>query len=227
MAFPLDPTNGEQTTQNGIVYIYNATLGVWAVLTNTAGNISAGNIVVTNSVASDTVTAAGNISGNYFIGNGSQLTGLPESYSNANVAAYLPTYTGNLVSLTGNITTTANVSGNFFIGNGSQLTGLPESYGNANVAAYLPTYTGNLAALTGNITTTANVSGNFFIGNGSQLTGITASGGTADSGVFLNAQTITANVDISNVYNAFSVGPLTQAANVVVTQAAGSRWVIL
>jgi hypothetical protein len=179
MAFPLDPTNGEQTTQNGIVYIYNATLGVWAVLTNTAGNISAGNIVVTNSVASDTVTAAGNISGNYFIGNGSQLTGLPESYSNANVAAYLPTYTGNL------------------------------------------------AALTGNITTTANVSGNFFIGNGSQLTGITASGGTADSGVFLNAQTITANVDISNVYNAFSVGPLTQAANVVVTQAAGSRWVIL
>jgi hypothetical protein len=71
------------------------------------------------------------------------------------------------------------------------------------------------------------VSGNFFIGNGSQLTGITASGGTAASGVFLNAQTITANVDISNVYNGFSVGPLTLAANVLVTQAAGSKWVIL
>jgi hypothetical protein len=185
MAFPLDPTNGEQTTQNGIVYIYNATLGVWAVLTNTAGNISAGNIVVTNSVASDTVTAAGNISGNYFIGNGSQLTGITAgtSYTNANVEAYLPTYTGNLVSLTGNITTTANVSGNYFIGNGSQLTGISAGGG--------------------------------------------GDGGVANSGVFLNAQTITANVDISNVYNAFSVGPLTQAANVVVTQAAGSRWVIL
>ncbi len=63
MPFPLAPVNGEQTTQNGIVYIYNATLGVWAVLTNTAGNISAGNIVVTNSIASDTVTATGNITG--------------------------------------------------------------------------------------------------------------------------------------------------------------------
>ena len=183
MAFPLTPTNGEQTTQNGIVYIYNSTLGVWAVLTNTAGNISAGNIVVTNSIASDTVTAVGNITGSYFIGNGSQLTGITAgtSYTNANVEAYLPTYTGNLVSLTGNVTTTANVSGNYFIGNGSQLTGISAGGG----------------------------------------------GGTANSGVFLNAQTITANVDISNVYNGFSVGPLTLEANVVVTQAAGSKWVIL
>jgi hypothetical protein len=179
MAFPTNPTNGQQTTQNGIVYIYNATLGVWSVLTNTAGNISAGNIVVANSIAGDTVTATGNITGEYFVGNGSQLTGLPESYTNANVAEYLPTYTGNLVSLTGDVTTTANISGNYVLGNGSQ------------------------------------------------LTGISADGGTAASGVFLNAQTITANVDISNVYNAFSVGPLTLAANVVVTQAAGSKWVIL
>jgi mono/diheme cytochrome c family protein len=73
------------------------------------------------------LSATGNITGNYFIGNGSQLTGLPEGYGNADVAAYLPTYTGNLVSLTGNVTTTANVSANYFLGNGSQLTGLPES----------------------------------------------------------------------------------------------------
>ena len=186
MPFPLAPVNGEQTTQNGIVYIYNSALGVWAVLTNTAGNISANNVVVTSSVTSDTVTATGNITGNYFIGNGSQLTGISggggSSYTNANVEAYLPTYTGNLVSLTGNVTTTANVSGNFFIGNGSQLTGISASGGD---------------------------------------------GGVANSGVFLNAQTITANVDISNVYNGFSVGPLTLEANVVVTQAAGSKWVIL
>jgi hypothetical protein len=135
MAFPTNPTNGQQTTQNGILYTYNATLGVWAVLTNTAGNISAGNIVVTNSVASGTVSAVGNITGEYFVGNGSQLTGISA-------------------------------------------------------------------------------------GGGGD-------GGVANSGVFLNAQTITANVDISNVYNAFSVGPLTLAANAVVTQAAGSKWVIL
>jgi hypothetical protein len=77
-------------------------------------------------------------------------------YGNSNVAAFLPTYTGNI---------TANIAiANYFIGNGSQLTGITAnnivgSYSNANVAAYLPTYTGNVTA-------------NYFIGNGSQLTGI-------------------------------------------------------
>ena len=60
---------------------------------------------------SGNATIGGNISANYFVGNGSQLTGLPASYANANVAAYLPTYPGNLVSLTGAVTTTANITG--------------------------------------------------------------------------------------------------------------------
>ena len=84
-------------------------------------------------------------------------------YGNANVANYLPTFSGNLTSLN-TISTSGNISGNYFIGDGSQLTGISAgnivgSYSNANVAAYLPIYTGN-------------VSGNYFIGNGSQLTGI-------------------------------------------------------
>jgi hypothetical protein len=70
---------------------------------------------------SDSLTASGNIAANYFIGNGSLLTG---GYGNSDVAAYLPTYTGNLNSLAGNITTTGNISANFFVGNGSQLTGV-------------------------------------------------------------------------------------------------------
>ena len=124
-------------------------------------------------ISANGVTVAGNITGSYILGNGSQLTGLPESYTNANVAAYLPTYTGNLASLTGNVTTTANISGAYFIGNGSQLTGLPEGYANANVETYLPTYTGNLASLQGNVTTTANVSASYVLGNGSALTSLT------------------------------------------------------
>jgi hypothetical protein len=58
----------------------------------------------------------------------------------------LPTYTGNLVSLTGNVTTTANVSGNYLLGNITQATGY-YVYGNSNVANYLPTYTGNLVSV--------------------------------------------------------------------------------
>jgi hypothetical protein len=38
----------------------------------------------------------GNVTAPYFIGNGSLLTGIASPYGNANVAAYLPTYTGNL-----------------------------------------------------------------------------------------------------------------------------------
>jgi len=68
------------------------------------------------------VSATGNISGNFILGNGSQLTGLPATYSNANVAAFLPTYTG---ALSGNsASVTGNITGSFILGNGSQLTGL-------------------------------------------------------------------------------------------------------
>jgi len=137
------------------------------------------------------VSATGNVTGTYILGNGSQLTGLPEGYANADVAAYLPTYTGNLASLTGAVVTTANVSGNYFIGNGSQLTGLPEGYTNANVAAYLPTYTGNLASLAGNVTTTGNISGNYFIGNGSALNSITGANVTGTVASATTAATVT------------------------------------
>ena len=154
---------------------------VAAYLPTNTSNIGAGNI-----------SATGNVTGNYFFGNGSQLTGM---YGNANVAAYLPTYTGNITggnaSLTGNVTaayviasggntvinagvsTTGNVTGNYIIGNGSQLTGM---YGNANVAAYLPTYTGNIAG--GNIT----ITGDYYFGNNVALTSILA------------------NVDLGNLY---------------------------
>jgi hypothetical protein len=157
---------GYQNSTGNIIAASNISIANEIITVNSYGNFVTGNVI------GATFSASGNVLGNYILGNGSQLTGLPESYTNANVAAYLPTYTGNLVSLQGNVTTTANVSGNFFIGNGSQLTGLPEGYANANVEAYLPTYTGNLASLTGAVTTTANISGNYILGNGSQLTGL-------------------------------------------------------
>jgi hypothetical protein len=88
----------------------------------------------TGALGTTSVSATGNISAQFFVGNGSLLTGLTNNYSNANVAAYLPTYTGNLISLQGNITTTGNVQGSYIIGNGSLLTG---------IAASLPAQPGN------------------------------------------------------------------------------------
>lgn len=67
------------------------------------------------------VSATGNVTGTYFIGDGSLLTNIGGggNYGNADVAAYLPTYTGNIlggnISVTGNVTvngtTNANVVG--------------------------------------------------------------------------------------------------------------------
>ena len=148
---------------------------------NITGNLTAGNISYTSNVfvgdlqgsvfaddstvmvdAIDNVLYAGraaisgNVSATYFIGNGSQLTGLAATYGNANVVANLAALGSNPVSTTGNI------SGGYIFGNGSQLTGLAATYGNANVVA-------NLAALGSNpVSTTGNVNGgNLLFGTGS------------------------------------------------------------
>ena len=46
----------------------------------TTGNVSGGNIIAATLVQSATVSASGNVTGNYFIGNGSQLTGISTSF---------------------------------------------------------------------------------------------------------------------------------------------------
>jgi hypothetical protein len=126
--------------------LYNSTSNVWTT------NIG--------------ISSVGNVTAPYFFGNGSQLTGLPASYSNANVATFLAAYGSNTISTTGNITA------NFYVGNGSQLTGIVSSYGNANVVA-------NLAALGSNpISTTGNVTG----GNLLFSTGIVSGTGNITSG---------------------------------------------
>ena len=111
--------NGSQLT--GIV----ATTGSQVINGNSNINIPAAgsNIFVTVNGTSNvvtfantgvyvagTVSATGNIVGNYILGNGALLTGINVGYGNSNVADFLPTYTGNLVSLTGPVTTTAKES---------------------------------------------------------------------------------------------------------------------
>ena len=151
------------------------------------------------------VSATGNVSGAYLLGNGAFITGLPAGYSNADVANYLPTYSGNLPNLTGLVSTTGNVAGNFFIGNGSLLTGVTASSVNAaalvgntlssNVLYSSLTQVGNLAnlnvtgnATSGNILTgglvsaTGNISGNYILGNGALLTGVITSVANINSG---------------------------------------------
>jgi hypothetical protein len=163
----------------------------------------------------------------YVGNNAGQLTALSSggagTYGNANVAAYLPTYTGNLVSLTGAVTTTANITANFFIGNGSQLTGIVSSYGDSNVAAYLPTYTGNLVSLTGDVTTIANVTAGYVIGTiAVRTTATTASGLPVAANAGAGARGFVTDAD-ANTFNAPLVGG---GANAVPVFSNGTGWFI-
>jgi hypothetical protein len=129
------------------------------------------------------ISATGNITGNYILGNGSQLTGLPATYSNSNVSAFLAAFGTNAISTTGNVTAGnifvsgvasigGNIQANYFFGNGSQLTGIVSSYGDSNVTTLLGAFGSNNISTTGNVTT-----GNVLISGVASAAGnITSSG---------------------------------------------------
>jgi hypothetical protein len=193
---------------------------VAAFLPTYSGNISAGNVsavsnitaaVLKTSGVTGNIVGANYVSANFYLGDGGLLSNIGSNYSNANVANFLPTYSGtvtaNVVSATGNIT------GNYFIGNGSQLTGITAgtNYSNANVSAFLPVYTGNIAA--GNVSATGNIAGNYILGNGALLTGITANYSNANVSAFL--PTYTGNIQAGNINTIGNVGNITGADYVI------------
>jgi len=120
---------------------------------NTVATVTATGLNVTG-----TVSATGNVSGNYFVGNGSALTGI--TASNVGVLPSLSvtgtTQTGNLLTA-GTVSATGNVSGNYFSGNGSQLTGVLADRGsdqnNWDTLTQMGVYTVNRVSWSGTIGT--------------------------------------------------------------------------
>jgi hypothetical protein len=206
---------------------------------NTAGTVTQNaqtNITTVGTLTSITsiglVSTTGNITGNYIIGNGSQLTGLSPSYGNANVAAYLPIYTGNIagnnigvsgaINAVGEITSFANLvttgevqsTGNI-LGANFKTSGVVSASGNITAANFL----GNVAATTvsasGNITTAGyfvgifagSISGNVTAPGTNTQVIYNNSGNLAGSTGFTfnqssNALVITGNVTGSNILTA-------------------------
>jgi hypothetical protein len=82
---------------NSAVGLKTWTFGVDGNLTGT-GAVYAGAVNATGNITANVdISAMGNVTGTYILGNGSQLTGLPSSYSNANVANYLNGEVGNII----------------------------------------------------------------------------------------------------------------------------------
>lgn len=189
---------------------------------NIPGNLSVGGNITGNGYLS----IQGNITSNgYLFGNAAYLTGLPEQYGNANVAAYLPINTSNVQGNnfvttgspgTGNITGANYVQANFYLGDGgllSNIQGIAGNYSNANVSTYLPTYVGNLG--TANTTpVTAIFTDGYYYANGTPFAG----GNYGNANVAAYLPTYTGNVQAGNVTTIGNTGNIT-GANLVVANA--------
>jgi hypothetical protein len=233
--------NGNLTVPGGIVgsgaspapYLSGFS-SVSAINLSASGNITASG----NLIANVGITTVGNVTGNYFIGNGSQLTGLSANYSNANVADYLPTYTGNIAgnivksgytwtfSNTGTTTfptgvTLSNARGPNTV---NFLTGVDKSFQietQTNVTSKLWNFTTD-----GNLTLPQN--GNINFSNGVNiLSNLAGTYGNANVANFLaaygsNTIVTTGNITAGNLIGNISITGNVQGTTANVTLIAGS-----
>lgn len=209
---------------------------------NTAGVVTEGaQPNITSVGVLNSLSVVGHVSAATYSGNGRNLTGIVAntSYDNSNVAAFLPTYTGNLTA--NNIIVAGVVTGN-----GAGLSGINgpnvvsavsnaafASSANVVVVNAQPNITsvgtltsllvsgnilsGNLLSANistpGNISATGNVSATYFIGNGSQLTGISAGGVTNANQ--LQGNTLSSNVVFSSLTTVGTLTSLSVAGAVI------------
>ena len=165
------------------IYMYGKVFATSII--SAVGNVAGGNLTTAG-----WVSAQGNVHATYYFGDGRFLTNIPSSYSNVNVAAYLPTYNGNLNPNI--ISASGNVTAQYFIGNGRQLTGIQ-----ATDIGVLPSLSVTGNATIGNVNTVGNVTATYFIGNGSQLTGLPSSYSNANVAAYL--PTYTGNLNPNTV----------------------------
>jgi len=185
------------------------------------------NIKANNVISNTVVSTTGNVSGNYILGNGSQLTGIAASYGNANVATFLAAYGSNTISTSGNIT-----AGNL-IGNISITGNVTGTSPNVQLVAGSYTWTfdntGNLTVPTGGdillansqsvISSAGNITGAYIFGNGSQLTGLPATYGNSNVATFLAAYGSNTISTSGNITAGNLIGNISIAGNVVGAQA--------
>ena len=178
-------------------------------------------LVVTGNIQADNANLGNATTSNYFIGNGSLLTGVAAGTSTTAVTVTANaqpniTSTGTLTGLTVTATITGNITG-------SAATATTAGAVTTNAQPNI-TSTGTLTSLvvTGNITSgNANlgnlVTANFFSGDGSLLTGVVAGTSTTSVTVTGNAQpniTSTGTLSGLTVSNSTGVVDFTTTANV-------------
>jgi hypothetical protein len=152
-------------------------LGTAGLITAT-GNITGGNLVTGGQVsASGNASVLGIKTDNYYYANGVSIS-FAGSYSNSNVAAYLPTYTGNITAgnvsasgnvTAGNLTATGNVTAANFVGSGAGSPAIASS-STLSISATSGVTINNITSLsTGSNSTAGTITGNWSLTSGSRL----------------------------------------------------------
>jgi hypothetical protein len=179
------------------------------------------------------LTVTGNVTANYFLGNGSQLTGLPQGYGNANVIALGESGWGGNILPSANITYdlgTANLrwrdlylAGNTIDLGGAHIKADAESGAIALVPAATestPNPTALVISVTGAINTVAT--------DGGEITGnAIANAAAVTPPVTEMSSSLSGDFVIGNNYNALTVGPVTINTGAMITVPTGSNWMIL
>ena len=147
---------------NGVPLVTGGTGGTSYSNVNVAAYLASGNLT-SNIVTAGNITSTGNIQGSYILADGSKLTNLPiqaGTYSNSNVASYLPTYSGSLdlsssvINLVANAATQATAINTLTANAGTQQTSIDGLTSNAATqAGQIATLDANLGTATTNITT--------------------------------------------------------------------------
>ena len=201
---------------------------------------------ITSSVTGN-LSATGNVTGAYILGDGSQLTNLPVqpgTYNDSNVAAYLPTYTGNIAA--GNINAGAGYFNNAVtpqitaatilnISTGDNITlstptNIQLNATSGAIYAVTPTFdvTGNIAAASASITGNIGVS-NLIAGQSiTALANIGATGNVTGAYILGDGSQLTgfATVATSGAYSDLTGAPtavssFTNDANYVASNVSG------
>jgi len=197
---PIDLSSGADPTA---IFESNSRVKVTANYVNVAVNNT--NVGVFSAAGLQVV---GNVSATSFVGDGSQLTGLPASYANTNVAAYLTTYSGEIASVT-----TANTNMKGYVDNQitSLVNGSPSTLdtlneiaialGNdANLSVTLTNAIGNVSANvnTANTNMKGYVDGQISTTTSAITTANTNMKGYVDSTVGANVTTLGNRIDAAN-----------------------------